>query len=159
MNRFPSNRLRVEFDGPDVSQEMLYTLFRVSDASRAKLKPAIWSCRRYPAAFTRTSRSSTIRDRRIFQNLPSRHCHQLRKSTYRTVLTPATWLLHAHQHRRLHTANHRRTLAFASHPKPITTVLRKTAQSTRDSRLGIWASENRSSCHCIFDRDSQLHCW
>ncbi|OXM81077.1 exonuclease [Cryptococcus neoformans Bt63] len=28
MNRFPSNRLRVEFDGPDVSQEMLYTLFR-----------------------------------------------------------------------------------------------------------------------------------
>lgn len=30
MNRFPSNRLRVEFDGPDVSQEMLYTLFRVS---------------------------------------------------------------------------------------------------------------------------------
>ena len=29
MNRFPSNRLRVEFDGPDVSQEMLYTLFRV----------------------------------------------------------------------------------------------------------------------------------
>lgn len=30
MNRFPSNRLRVEFDGPDVSQEMLYTLLRVS---------------------------------------------------------------------------------------------------------------------------------
>jgi len=30
MNRFPSSRLRVEFDGPDVSQEMLYTLFRVS---------------------------------------------------------------------------------------------------------------------------------
>jgi len=30
MNRFPSNRLRVEFDGADVSQEMLYTLFRVS---------------------------------------------------------------------------------------------------------------------------------
>jgi hypothetical protein len=29
MSRFPSNRLRVEFDGPDVSQEMLYTLFRV----------------------------------------------------------------------------------------------------------------------------------
>ncbi|RXK35460.1 hypothetical protein M231_07272 [Tremella mesenterica] len=28
MNRFPSQRLRVEFDGPDVSQEMLYTLFR-----------------------------------------------------------------------------------------------------------------------------------
>ncbi|WVQ99031.1 hypothetical protein IAU59_006163 [Kwoniella sp. CBS 9459] len=28
MNRFPSSRLRVEFDGPDVSQEMLYTLFR-----------------------------------------------------------------------------------------------------------------------------------
>ena len=28
MNRFASNRLRVEFDGPDVSQEMLYTLFR-----------------------------------------------------------------------------------------------------------------------------------
>ncbi|WVO14164.1 hypothetical protein L204_101795 [Cryptococcus depauperatus] len=28
MNRFPSNKLRVEFDGPDVSQEMLYTLFR-----------------------------------------------------------------------------------------------------------------------------------
>ncbi|ORY30013.1 RNA12 protein-domain-containing protein [Naematelia encephala] len=28
MNRFPSNRLRVEFDGPDVSQEMLYLLFR-----------------------------------------------------------------------------------------------------------------------------------
>lgn len=30
MNRFPSNRLRVEFDGPDVSQETLYKLFRVS---------------------------------------------------------------------------------------------------------------------------------
>lgn len=30
MNRFPSNRLRVEFDGPDVSQEVMYTLFRVS---------------------------------------------------------------------------------------------------------------------------------
>ncbi|WRT67442.1 uncharacterized protein IL334_004413 [Kwoniella shivajii] len=28
MNRFPTGRLRVEFDGPDVSQEMLYTLFR-----------------------------------------------------------------------------------------------------------------------------------
>ena len=28
MNRFPSNRLRVEFDGPDVSQEVLYELFR-----------------------------------------------------------------------------------------------------------------------------------
>ncbi|TYJ54332.1 hypothetical protein B9479_004997 [Cryptococcus floricola] len=28
MNRFASNRLRVEFEGPDVSQEMLYTLFR-----------------------------------------------------------------------------------------------------------------------------------
>ncbi|BEJ12329.1 hypothetical protein CspHIS471_0207890 [Cutaneotrichosporon sp. HIS471] len=28
MNRFPSARLRVEFDGPDVSQEVLYTLFR-----------------------------------------------------------------------------------------------------------------------------------
>ncbi|KAL1411010.1 mitochondrial escape protein 2 [Vanrija albida] len=28
LNRFPSNRLRVEFDGPDISQEMLYTLFR-----------------------------------------------------------------------------------------------------------------------------------
>ncbi|WWC69163.1 uncharacterized protein I206_103099 [Kwoniella pini CBS 10737] len=28
MNRFPTHRLRVEFDGPDVSQEMLYTLFR-----------------------------------------------------------------------------------------------------------------------------------
>lgn len=28
MNRFPSSRLRVEFNGPDVSQEMLYTLFR-----------------------------------------------------------------------------------------------------------------------------------
>lgn len=28
MNRFPSAYLRVEFDGPDVSQEMLYTLFR-----------------------------------------------------------------------------------------------------------------------------------
>ncbi|OCF71499.1 exonuclease [Kwoniella mangroviensis CBS 8886] len=28
MNRFPAGRLRVEFDGPDVSQEMLYTLFR-----------------------------------------------------------------------------------------------------------------------------------
>lgn len=33
MNRFPSNRLRVEFDGPDVSQEVIYTLFRVSRAS------------------------------------------------------------------------------------------------------------------------------
>lgn len=30
MNRPVANRLRVEFDGPDVSQEMLYTLFRVS---------------------------------------------------------------------------------------------------------------------------------
>jgi len=28
LNRFPSSRLRVEFDGPDVSQEMLYRLFR-----------------------------------------------------------------------------------------------------------------------------------
>lgn len=28
LNRFPSNRLRVEFDGPDISQEVLYTLFR-----------------------------------------------------------------------------------------------------------------------------------
>ncbi|KAL7421170.1 mitochondrial escape protein 2 [Cryptotrichosporon argae] len=28
MSRFPSNRLRVEFDGPDVSQEVLYILFR-----------------------------------------------------------------------------------------------------------------------------------
>jgi hypothetical protein len=28
MNRFPSIRLRVEFDGPDVSQEVLYELFR-----------------------------------------------------------------------------------------------------------------------------------
>ncbi|GMK54094.1 hypothetical protein CspeluHIS016_0106800 [Cutaneotrichosporon spelunceum] len=28
MNRFPSARLRVEFDGPDVSQEVMYTLFR-----------------------------------------------------------------------------------------------------------------------------------
>ncbi len=28
MHRFPSARLRVEFDGPDVSQEVLYTLFR-----------------------------------------------------------------------------------------------------------------------------------
>jgi hypothetical protein len=30
MNRPTATRLRVEFDGPDVSQEMLYTLFRVS---------------------------------------------------------------------------------------------------------------------------------
>lgn len=30
MNRATATRLRVEFDGPDVSQEMLYTLFRVS---------------------------------------------------------------------------------------------------------------------------------
>lgn len=29
MNRPTANKLRVEFDGPDVSQEMLYTLFRV----------------------------------------------------------------------------------------------------------------------------------
>lgn len=28
MNRFPSNRIRVEFEGPDVSQEVLYELFR-----------------------------------------------------------------------------------------------------------------------------------
>lgn len=28
MNRFPSNRVRVEFEGPDVSQEVLYELFR-----------------------------------------------------------------------------------------------------------------------------------
>ncbi|KAK8869527.1 hypothetical protein IAR55_000093 [Kwoniella newhampshirensis] len=28
LNRYPSRRVRVEFDGPDVSQEMLYTLFR-----------------------------------------------------------------------------------------------------------------------------------
>jgi hypothetical protein len=28
LNRFPSSRLRVEFDGPDVSQEMLYRIFR-----------------------------------------------------------------------------------------------------------------------------------
>lgn len=34
MNRFPSNRLRVEFDGPDVSQETLYKLFRVGRRSR-----------------------------------------------------------------------------------------------------------------------------
>ena len=35
MNRFPSNRLRVEFDGADVSQEMLYTLFRVRSQGKA----------------------------------------------------------------------------------------------------------------------------
>lgn len=29
MDRYPSARLRVEFDGPDVSQEVLYELFRV----------------------------------------------------------------------------------------------------------------------------------
>jgi hypothetical protein len=29
MSRPTANKLRVEFDGPDVSQEMLYTLFRV----------------------------------------------------------------------------------------------------------------------------------
>lgn len=28
LNRFPSSRLRIEFDGPDVSQEMMYRLFR-----------------------------------------------------------------------------------------------------------------------------------
>lgn len=82
MNRFPSNRLRVEFDGPDVSQEMLYTLFRVSRLIRLALKIAIWSTGGYPASFTGPFRLSPLRLRSLLQDLTCRHSHQLRRSRY-----------------------------------------------------------------------------
>ncbi|WVF71877.1 hypothetical protein IAT40_006687 [Kwoniella sp. CBS 6097] len=62
MNRFPSSRLRVEFDGPDVSQEMLYTLFRpygrVADIAPPSPVPA-GSLRYATLAFSRVSPAVT----------------------------------------------------------------------------------------------------
>ncbi|WVR05410.1 hypothetical protein IAU60_002425 [Kwoniella sp. DSM 27419] len=62
MNRFPSPRLRVEFDGPDVSQEMLYTLFRpygrVADIQPPTPVPA-GSLRFATVSFSRVSPAAT----------------------------------------------------------------------------------------------------
>ncbi|OCF36360.1 exonuclease [Kwoniella heveanensis BCC8398] len=62
MNRFPSPRLRVEFDGPDVSQEMLYTLFRpygrVADITPPSPVPA-GSLRFATISFSRVSPAVT----------------------------------------------------------------------------------------------------
>ncbi|WWD16211.1 hypothetical protein CI109_100637 [Kwoniella shandongensis] len=61
LNRYPSGRLRVEFDGPDVSQEMLYTLFRpygrLSDIQPPTPVPA-GSLRYATVAFSRLSSSA-----------------------------------------------------------------------------------------------------
>jgi hypothetical protein len=87
MNRFPSNRLRVEFDGPDVSQEMLYTLFRVSLLPLPFLRHdgiaemiAIRSSIGYNSTSTRPSRLSALCNNILLPTLPSSHSHQCRTS-------------------------------------------------------------------------------
>jgi hypothetical protein len=85
MNRFPSNRLRVEFDGPDVSQEVLYELFRVSSAicsppcgslPTPSFTPAIRTPAGHSAADARPSRYAAVRRRLLLEVVRSDNRHQ-----------------------------------------------------------------------------------
>ena len=159
MNRFPSYRLRVEFDGPDVSQEMLYTLFRVSDKVQARLSPkAIWSSRRYTTPSTCSSRFLALRHHNILQDLLSHHSHQLREpNDNRTGLTAVTRLLNTHEYRRLHIPRHWRNFALISHAQPAESVLRASTQSACSSGLGLGTSEDSIAGPCFSYRNSELH--
>jgi len=87
MDRFPLNRLRVEFDGPDVSQEMLYTLFRVCLLARVQLRTAIWETRGYTYIFTRPGWGTALCFRRVLEDLTGSYGYQLRECIGATKLT------------------------------------------------------------------------
>lgn len=147
MNRFPSNRLRVEFDGPDVSQEMLYTLFRVRPrpGDGLMLTPiAIRSNRRHRTPFPRSRRRATLCDHLLFSNFPRRHRYQL-----------STRLFDRHEHCQLSLTSHRRRSHGPNEPAAI--VLRAPSQSTRDPRLDQCPPSNSSPHHRIPPRHPQLH--
>ena len=83
MSRFPTPALRVEFDGPDVSQEMLYTLFRVGFAvcvlRYESLMEAIWTYQGHHGPCPRAVWLVKIRSDPLFYLDALDDCHKLRE--------------------------------------------------------------------------------